>query len=161
MAIWQFKVELIPDVEVGGREMIPEGEWEMCQWWMKSQPSDDFLGALASLLPSKESWSDDLSQWGHQHSDLVEVWREDHKVESISARVDTRELNVDFLKALLEIAGKWNCRLVYARYRTVLPRKYPELANALLESPNFKVVRDPKLWLPKMAAEAESDFPRL
>ena len=161
MAIWQFKVEIIPDAEAGQRELIPDDEWEQAGWWLNSPPPDEFLEELACLLPSHKSWSDDLSQWGDQQSDLVEVWREGAKVESISARIDTRALNSEFVKALLEIANKWNCRLVYARYRKALPRDYMNLEKALLESPNFKVMRDPEMWLPKMAAEVESDSVRV
>lgn len=160
MAIWQFKVEIIPDAVAGQRELIPDDEWEEALWWLNSPPPDELLEELACLLPSHKSWSDDLSQWGDQQSDLVEVWREGEKVESISARIDTRALNTGFVKALLEIANKWNCRLAYARYRKVLPRDYINLVNALLASQNFKVMRDPELWLPRMAAEVESNSVR-
>ena len=153
MAIWQFKVEIIPELAVAQREVISIDEWNEGLWWLKKQPSQDFLNELASILPAHKSWSDKLSQWGRQESDLIEVWREAEKVDSISTRIETREINHSFIKRLLECANRHHCRLVYARYRTVLPKAYDEFLEALTGSPNYKVVSNPSEWLPKMAQE--------
>jgi hypothetical protein len=107
-------------------------------------------GDLRGAYKTKTS---ELSQWGQQDSDLIEIWREGQAVESISARIDARELNVPFVKRLLLIAENWNCRLVYSRYRTILPQDYTEFIQALNDSPNFQVIGNPKEWLPRMANE--------
>lgn len=153
MAIWQFKLEVIPSTAIGAREVIPEKEWKDCSWWLDSNVPHEMLEELSGILPPQKSWSIELSQWGQQDSDLIEIWREGQAVESISARIDARELNVPFVKRLLLIAESWNCRLVYSRYRTILPQDYAEFINALNDSPNFQVIDNPNEWLPRMANE--------
>ena len=157
MAIWQFKLEVIPATVIGARDIIPEKEWEDCRWWLESDVPCEMVSDLAGILPPHQAWSEDLRQWGRQDSDLVEIWREGDLVESISARVDTREVDPSFVKRLLMIAEKWQCRLVYSRYRSVLPTEYTAFMEALKESPNFKVVGAPEVWLPKMAEEVANE----
>lgn len=157
MAIWQFKVEAIPAAVIGAREVIPEKEWDDCSWWLGSDVPCEMVDDLAGILPPHQSWSEDLFQWGRQDSDLVEIWREGDLVESVSARIDTRELNHLFVKRLLAIAEKWQCRLVYSRYRAVLPLEYNAFMDALKESPNFKVIGAPDVWLPRMAEEVANE----
>lgn len=153
MAIWQFKVEFVPNVVVARHDVIPEEEWADCQWWVRSIAPSGLLEDLACLLPSHRSWSEDLSQWGSQDSDLIEIWRENGKIESVSARIDMRNLDLEFVRDLSEIANEGQCRLIYSRYRTVLPQDYAELVGALLASPTFKALKHPEEWLPKMANE--------
>lgn len=153
MAIWQFKVEIIPEDAVAQRQVISLEEWDEELWWLEKQPSQDFLIELANILPAHKSWSKNLCQWGRQESDLIEVWREAGKVESISARVETRQINYNFIRQLVACVYKYHCRFVYARYRTILPLGYNEFLESLTGSPNYKVVSNPSEWLPKMAQE--------
>lgn len=157
MAIWQFKLEVIPATVIGARDIIPEEEWEDCRWWLESDVTSEMISDFAGILPPHQSWSEDLSQWGRQDSDLIEIWRESDLVESISARIDMRQLDTSFVRRLLMITEKWQCRLVYSRYRSVLPNDYFKFMEALKESPNFKVVGAPELWLPKMADEVSNE----
>ncbi len=157
MAIWQFKIEIIPDVAVAERQVIPQQEWDEQLWWSELQPSQEFLAELSTLLPPHKSWSTDLSQWGLQDSDLIEVWHESGKVESISARIDTSEVNFHFIKQLLDLAAQWQCRIVYARYRTVQPRAHTEFLESFFASPSYKVISNPDEWLPKMAQEVANE----
>ncbi|UTY59638.1 hypothetical protein [Massilia sp. erpn] len=153
MAIWQFKLEVIPSALAGARDVIPEKEWADCSWWLDSNVPHEMLEELSRILPPHESWSIELSQWGLQNSDLIEIWQEGQAIESISARIDARELNLPFVKRLLQIVEKWDCRLVYSRYRTILPQAYAEFIEALNDSPNFKVIGNQEEWLPRMANE--------
>jgi hypothetical protein len=155
MAIWQFKVELVPERIAAGRHVIPEQEWGEQLWWSNVQPSQDLLVGLSRLLPSLDSWSPDLSQWGRQDSDLVEVWRDAGRIESISARVDARHVNLHFIRELVELTARSHCRIVYARYRTVQPQSFASFLEAFLESPARKVVLDPQSWIPRLAKEVE------
>lgn len=153
MAVWQFNVEIIPEHVIAQREAISVEELDEELWWQEQQPSEDFLIELANILPAYKSWSEDLSQWGRQESDLIEVWREAGKIESVSARIETREINYSFIRQLLGCVNKYRCRLVYSRYRTVLPQSYDKFLEALTDSPNYKVVSNPSEWLPRMAKE--------
>jgi hypothetical protein len=155
MAIWQFKVELIPAVTAQCKAISLQ-EWDEQAWWSILQPSRELLLELASLLPTQESWASELSQWGRQDSDLIEVWSESGKVESISARFDCRKVNFQFIRQLLDLSNKWQCSIVYARDRTVQPHSYSAFLESIFASPSYKVVSNPDEWLPKMAKEVKN-----
>ena len=153
MAAWQFKIEIVHNSIVAGREGLSLDEWDEGLWWSDIQPNDELITSITSLLPQKESWADELHQWGKQDSDLIEIWYENGKVESISARIDTREPEYEFIKELIRVVADWDCRMIYTRYRNVLPNNYKDFLKVFQDSPNFKVVSNPEEWLPKMASE--------
>jgi len=112
-------------------------------------------GRLSSILPSTKSWHEHLLQWGKQDGDLVEVWLEGKRVSSVEARIDCRNLNAQFIRRLFDVAHEWECRLVYDRYRTVLPDDLDGFIRAIWDSPNHKFMEAPAEWLPKLAKEVQ------
>jgi hypothetical protein len=96
-----------------------------------------------------------LLQWGKQDGDLIEVWLEGTKTDSIEARIDCRDLNSLFIRQLFDLTREWGCRLVYDRYRTVLPEDLEGFIRAIWDSPNHKFMEAPAEWLPKLAKEVQ------
>ena len=153
MAIWQFTVEFVPISWLGDRQAITDNEHNESPWWVGNQPESGFEQQIVKLLPEAKSWSSDLRQWGAQESDLVEVWYESGSVESISARLDCRNINPPLLRQLFELSEDLECRLIYNRDLTVVGENFESFVRKLWDSPNHKFLEDPKEWLPKMAKE--------
>ena len=152
MALWQFKMTLVPTELVGDRSSLTEQEYNE-EWMGLRQPPEDFKVRFAAILPSRKSWADNLAQWGRQDGDLIEVWQSSDRVESISARIDCRDLNAQFIRQIFDLAREWGFRLVYNRYRTVLPDDWEGFVRAVCDSPNLKFMQAPEVWLPKLAKE--------
>lgn len=155
MAIWQFKLEFVPESALVGKTELSEDEWTEQSWWSAYPAPIEYAERFSSLLPPLKSWSEDLHQWGTQEGDLIEVWVESGTVESIAARIDCRELNPQFIRSIFEAAREWKCGLVYSRYRNRLPETLDHFIEAIWNSPSHQVVRAPNEWLPKLAKEVE------
>ena len=153
MAVWQFKLEGVPSSAVVGRDSVSEDEWNESQWWEGVQPSETFLTSIAGLLPTKDSWSEELRQWGRQDSDLVEIWYEDNLVESVLIRLDSRQPNIELIEKLLKILSDSDYCMIHSRDRRVLPNNFVEFVHEFENSPSYKVVSNPEVWLPKMAKD--------
>jgi hypothetical protein len=154
MALWQFKIWFVPSGFVRSRSSLTKQECDEGAWFNTELPTD-YQARLSSILPRTKSWSDQLQQWGKQDGDLIEVWLEGEKVESVEARIDCRNLNAEFIRQVFEIAHEWGFRLVYDRYRTVLPEDFGDFVRAIWESPNHRFMEDPAEWLPRLAKEVE------
>jgi len=109
------------------------------------------------MLPPLKSWHEDLLQWGTQESDLIEVWIESEKLDSITCRIDCRNPNFDFIRKVVDVAQRLNCKMVYSRYRNVLPSEYADFVHAVFDSPNRKFLEAPAEWLPKLASEVNAN----
>ena len=157
MALWQFKLWFVPSEFVGDRQTLEVGECEEGLWNSTKQPAPGYQSRLSAILPSGKSWHERLQHWGRQDGDLIEIWLEGEKVESISARIDCRNLNAQFMREIFDLAHEWGFRLVYQRYRTVLPKEWEAFVRAVCDSPNLKFMQNPAEWLPKLAKEAENE----
>ena len=128
MALWHFKIWFVPSEFVGDRRNLDAEECEDGTWDNTKQPAADFQSRLTTILPSRKSWHERLLQWGSEDGDLIEVWMEGEKVESISARIDCRNINARFTRQIFEVAHEWGFRLVYQRYRVALPQQWEGFA---------------------------------
>jgi len=153
VAIWQFSVEFVPAGWLGNRQAITEDDYNESLWWVGNQPSQGFEQKIAALLPEAKSWSPHLRQWGVQESDLVEVWYENGVVDSVSARLDCRNINPLLLRKIFELSEAFGCRMVYMRDLTVVGEDFESFVQKLWDSPNHKFLENPGEWLPKMAKE--------
>jgi hypothetical protein len=160
MALWQFKSWFVPSEFLGDRQTLEVGECEEGLWNGTKQPPTDYQSRLSAILPSRKSWHDRLLQWGTQDGDLIEIWLDGEKVESISARIDCRNLNAHFMREVFDLAHAWGFRLVYQRYRVVLPKEWDAFVRAVGDSPNLKFLQNPGEWLPKLANEISENEER-
>ena len=158
MAIWQYQCEIVPENVLGNlshatRELMDNENWS----FDGLQLNDRLKAELSSILPPAESWHKELYIWGNLASDCIEVWIEDGYVGSISCRFDTHTPSMDFVKAICQFAKQLQCKLIYQRYLDVLVADSAVVFNAIINSVNRKVLEDPEIMLPKLAAEVKQD----
>jgi hypothetical protein len=156
MALWQLKTEVVPAERISGRTSIEPAEFDEAKWWKERQPPADYRQRLALLLPSTKSWHERLLWYGSEDGDRIDVSLEGGRVESINVRIDCREVNGRFLKALLDLLQDWSCVLIELRYLKVLPTDLTSFVSAVWESPSHQFMEDPGNWLPKLAAEVRA-----
>lgn len=86
MAVWQFKIELIPRewaIKAGnGVDLLytEDGYYDVDRAWIDFQPSKDLRGIFQKILPPGESWTDDMELWGNTETHDISLWTEDGKV---------------------------------------------------------------------------------
>jgi hypothetical protein len=154
MALWQLKLHLVPSVVVGTRLSLTAEERREQDWQDALRLPDEYQARLATILPAAQSWHDQLLHWGSQDGDLIEVWLDGARVESLDARVDCRSFDGRFIRELVNLAREWKLRLVCARDGSVLREEFDTVIRAVVESPNRKWLEAPDEWLPKLATEA-------
>jgi hypothetical protein len=121
MAIWQFRVYLIPTSSLRAKfgtlpESIPE-ELEDFPWWSQVQPPPGFEAGIDEILPKATSWSEDLLIWGDDQGDTAQIWYDrNRKVNEIGFRADVRRLSHQYISHICRLAKEWECMLLTTTY---------------------------------------------
>ena len=152
MALWQFKFYLVPTERIDDRTEVTIEEFEDDNWWADRQPSN-CLDECSHILPPMESWHDDLSCFGTDAGNKIEVWREKSDIRTVQARIDCRDIDAGYVQSVLTLASIWRASLLCHRYQKVLPTDLESLLQRIGSSPNLQFMLDPKKWLPKLADE--------
>lgn len=157
MALWQFKIEIVPAERIEGRLQIERAVFDDARWWSDRQPPPDYRERFALLLPPTDSWDEHLLWYGREDGDRIDIWLEDGRVDSVGVRIDCRKANALLVAGLLKVIQEWSCSMVEKRYRRVLPNTLQEFVAAIAASPSCRFMEDPAFWLPKLAAEVEAE----
>jgi hypothetical protein len=153
MAVWQYKVALIPQewlASGGGVATLFGGEGydALAAWKGYSNPSLEH--ELASLLPVGKSWSDSLTLWGTDESDDINLWRENGKVMDLQVRFDLRRPNMALFASLVEVTSKLNLAILDLGQKRLLGRDCRTLLRAAGESSAAHFVLDPLSFLDQL-----------
>jgi hypothetical protein len=168
MAIWQFKLDLLPEEAVLERfgnlpETIPDALVENIPWWKGSQPGERLSAVVNSLLLPTESWSESVLIWGDEDSDVVKAiytsaTREE--LEWLAIRIDTRKVLKEFVENVANLAKALHCVFLTAE-NAVLEPKACTLWEALNKSTAKGFVDDPQKALRSIEGQViEVDSPR-
>src|SRR6266446_3536837 len=111
VATWQFDFHVLPGAAVASMYgavplRIPRSDFDSGKWWDSTITPTSLETDIATLLPSLESWSKDLHQWGQDDGNRVDVMWQSGSVASILVRVDVRRYSPVFLIGFLDIARK-------------------------------------------------------
>lgn len=127
MAIWQFRLDLIPkkalQKKFGNLPIaIPESLAEEFRWWSEVQPPAGFEAWIDAFLHESRSWSPTMRIWGNERGDTGSVCYDDrNKVEWIGFRVDVRELSPAYVNRICELARRLECMLLTTGYQLLAP----------------------------------------
>src|SRR5580765_710671 len=129
MAIWQFRIILIPEKALLGKYdvlplTIPQDLAEEFPWWSDFQPPARFEKSIDGMLPQTASWSTSMRMWGEKHGDeayVGYVGDSKSKVEEIAFHVDVRAVSSDFVSSICQMARQIGCVLMSADYEIFVP----------------------------------------
>jgi hypothetical protein len=150
MAIWQFRLRLIPEnILLTKFEVlplvIPEVLAEDFPWWSDAQPHAGFERQLDNILPERASWSTSIRMWGQEDGNDANVYyRDDNKneVEEISFRLDASSIQLELVRDLCQLARRLGCVLITADYELLAPDESMVLL-AIHNSTAKKFIDDP------------------
>jgi hypothetical protein len=150
MAIWQYRLILLPEKELAEMypilpRSIPEELAEVRRWWSERQPQAEFETQIDAILPPMESWSREMRMWGQRHGNDAYVIYEDEsltKVEEISFRIDAREISPNLVSEICVLTRWLRCVFVTHKYEIVRPFE-EDVLSAIGSSVAKSFVDDP------------------
>jgi hypothetical protein len=155
VAIWQFKVLLIPAswLDKGGSidSLFEEDGYDVSIAW-RHTPIAELEETFSAVLPLGKSWSAELASWGKEQGDDIQLWRKRGRVSSLGVRFDLRSPNMAFFQSIVEIAGKFPLAILVPSSRRMVESNLKSLLRAAAESDAAHFVVDPQSFLSRMEA---------
>ncbi|WP_166675018.1 winged helix-turn-helix transcriptional regulator [Herbaspirillum huttiense] len=111
-----------------------EGYWDTSQAWRGHQPVTNFVDLIAQVLPSANSWNDEVCIWGTAGENNIQVSYKDELVESVAIRIDTRGDALPMCLKVIHLAKAMNCLLFLPASRSIIMQDAALLIGALLNS---------------------------
>jgi hypothetical protein len=150
MAIWQFRLILIPERVLLSKYdvlplAIPEDLAEDFPWWSDVQPHIGFEQQIDLILPEMASWSKSQRMWGQKHRDDAHVLYADetkNKVEQIAFRIDASAISLELVRRICLLARQLGCVLMTADYE-ILAADESMVFAAVNQSTARKYIDDP------------------
>jgi hypothetical protein len=134
MAIWQFRLDLIPTSALRAKfgtapTTVPHELAEDFAWWSDAQPPAGLEASIDVILPRANSWSTEMLIWGDERGDTASVcYNSNRKIEWIGFRVDVRRLSPTFVTSICRLAKELECMLLTGQYHLIAPDDQAVLA---------------------------------
>lgn len=155
MAVWQFTITFVPQdwLDAGGDVhalFADEGGFDAtAAWWSyRHAQLEEVLGSAA--LSRGKSYHSDLTVWGTEPTDDIQLWRRKGKVHSITVRFDLRQPNMALFQQVIHIARELRLAIVTLETGSVVPLDVLRLLRAAAESRAAHFVLDPASFLSQM-----------
>jgi len=150
VAVWQFKVSLLPQqwLDAGGAVDALFGA-DGCDMSVAWGPSDleSVQRRVGSILPPGQSWSESLVHWGSYETDDIQLFSEKSRVRDLSVRFDLRRPNMPLFGLVVAAAEELHLALVDVARKQVVPRNLEALLRAAATSGAASFVKDPTLFI--------------
>ena len=121
MAVWQFKVQLIPTVWVErGNDVMTlfkEEGYEGIEAWKHRIDVEQIRSAIDMVLPRGKEWNKDLTLWGNEKSDDIQLWLDQQCIESLSIRFDLRDRNIALISNVVSLAKQLDLSIITTEQR--------------------------------------------
>jgi len=136
MAIWQFRLTLIPEKVLLSKcdvlpLQVPKDLAEDFPWWSEGQPHPGFEQQIDLILPERTSWSTSMRMWGQEDGNDAYVCYADEskdKVEEVAFRIDAGEISPELVRRVCILARQLGCVLMTAGYEILAPDESKLLA---------------------------------
>lgn len=113
MAIWQYKIFLLPEDRLAccfeNSSNFSETDFDSIEWWEGHQLKIDDFAVFYTILSRSKSWSEEIHLIGEIDSTCVEIISNDRGIEEVSARIDLRYDYRPFVKLLCDFARQYDC----------------------------------------------------
>lgn len=154
MAVWQFTIAFVPQawLDAGGDvHALVAGEegFDAAPAW-RSYRHAHLEGALGSALSKGKSYHSEVTVWGTEQTDDIQLWRRNGKVHSINVRFDLRQPNMALFQQVIHIAQELRLAIVTLETMSVVPLDVLRLLRAAAESRAAHFVLDPASFLSQM-----------
>ena len=156
MATWQFSVVFIPaswakENSYNSSLLYDEDGYDTTCAWKEKQPDSSFRDVLSQILPTSESWHDDLLTWGDTKEHDIQVWYEDKVIDGINIRIDLNQNLNEIIIKVVKAAKALDCALFFPEFKEIVEANEFELKKALKKSNAAKFVSNPKKFLSEIS----------
>lgn len=148
MAIWQFEFLLIPTEWAEGnasritRRFLDEG-WELGAAWSESDRREVPEVVIDQYMPRGRSWHADMTAWGDDETDDIQLWREAEEIDVLEIRIDARNDFTLMVQHSVSIARELNCSFLLRKEGIVIEPTAEQLVSSLQRSTAMRFVSDP------------------
>jgi hypothetical protein len=155
VAIWQFKVDLIPqcwlDASGNVASLFDAEGYEVLSTWVNY--SNPLLEQrIGSLLPPGKSWHVELTCWGSDKTEDIQLWRDRGHVRSLVIRFDLRRPNIPLFNSVVAIARELGLAILVPNVRRVIDLDVMALLRVAAESDAAHFALDPHSFLLQLDA---------
>ena len=160
MALWQFKIALIPKlwVDTGGAVLAlfnADAYEESSAAWVDF--SNELLEErIGSLLPASKSWYSDLTCWGSNSTNDIQLWCEHGQVQSLTIRFDLRSPDMALFAAVANEAQKLGLSVLDLGATQIIGAELTSLLRAAAESDAGRFTLDPSAFLRTKSDDAKT-----
>ena len=158
MAVWQFKVALVPKrwLDAGGlvAALVTETGWETAIAWAGVR-GDALKARIGRVLPRGKSWSPALILWGSEERNDIQLFEEGGCVESLNVRFDLREPDMELFKSVFAFAQESELAVVDMMRKRIVP-DLDGFVRAAAESEAAHFVLDPGSFLDQVATSVRA-----
>lgn len=155
MAVWQFTIAFLPRdwLDAGGDVQAlfeDESGFDASPAWgsFRHAQLEELLGSAA--LDKGKSYHSDLTVWGTEQTDCIQLWRRKEKVRSVTVCFDLRQPNMMLFQRAIHIAQELHLAIVAPETTSVVPLEVLRLLRAAAESRAAHFVLDPGSFLSQM-----------
>lgn len=111
MSIWQHQIFILPKEELdsffSNSYSLTIEDFDNINWWRyRIITLKEIKYTFSKLLPKEKSWSEDLIVFGDENSNCFKVFLEEEIPIELSARIDLRDINYEFIDLLISFAKK-------------------------------------------------------
>ena len=155
MAVWQFRIELIPSnwfiENTNGIEMLyTDGSYDSEPAWSGILFNSIELTLIDKFYSRYAGWHKNHICWGNEESTDIQLWKNGSYVESMSARIDARgNINFDIL-SIIAIAEGFGCHLFLPELKIIIEPIEHEIRNNIIKSRAAAFTKDPVGFLKKL-----------
>lgn len=163
MAIWQFVVGLVPRTWIERDGNAPnmlyddDGCHDMSTAWKYNQPAVNLAELISRVLPPAKSWCDSLRIWGDLSGNDIQVGYEGDGVESLTARIDTREDTSNICAKIVELARALDCYLFFPSTHAVTAANVAVLSAALQNSRAARYSAAPYEFIERLSHTSDNE----
>jgi hypothetical protein len=153
VAVWQFAIAFLPQdwLDAGGDvyALFEDERFDATPAWC-SYHHAQLEAALGRALSKRKSYHADLTAWGTEQTDEIQLLRRNGKVSSITVRFDLRQPNMTLCQQVIHIAQELRLAIVIPETGSVVPADVQRLLRAAAESQAAHFVLDPASFLSQM-----------
>lgn len=125
MAIWQYKLFVLPEEEVSSyfssETSITDEALNEIEWWKYRQSEIICFDSIKELLSPKKSWSNSIILFGDVDSSCLEVLIESEKIVEVSIRIDLRANYRNIIVGICEFCQQNSLMLLNYRLELLAP----------------------------------------
>ena len=159
MAVWQFKIDLIPTrwLKDGHAvaELFPDDSYDGAAAWAQYSDQEKLEKAIDATVKRSHSWHPDMTAWGDEESSDIQLWRETGQIESLGIRFDLRSPPAEWFAFVVALAQEFELSMLVRESKQILETSTFELAHAASTSRAAAFVRDPHDFLSGLSASSD------